>query len=314
MFDVYTITMDRRSYRVISFILQLATNKGSFFFWLFVRFVSAILPLITIYQFSQVINLLESHTSFITILWALVWIFVVRIIDNFLRLRSITKLEYEISAISFDIHNFFLADLKTDSTDERHEIVQSIRNFADASSVTLNLIKQPGIDSLVSLALIPPILFFLDFRVFILNFAYIFIYYAIDYYTTQRYAHLKNILNTHTETYYAKLQDSNDFDLEQKSWSRHFRRVANWGFSEWSLLQNTAVIFYSIIFLYLIYMVSVGDKQISDLVMIMGYVVQTQVLLNSISSIKDSLTDMLVGLQRLAKNTTVSAVDLDDLI
>jgi hypothetical protein len=46
----------------------------------------------------------------------------------------------------------------------------------------------------------------------------------------------------------------------------------------------------------------------------MGYVTQTQVLLNSISSIKDSLTDMLVGLERLAKNQTVSAVDLDDLI
>ena len=306
--------MDRRSYRVISFILHLATNKKSFFFWLSVRFVSAILPLITIYQFSHVVGLLEAKSPFINIFWALIWIFVVRIVDNFLRLRSITKLEYEIASISFDIHNFFLSDLKTNTKLERHEIVQSIRNFADASSVTLNLIKQPGIDSVVSLVLIPPILFLLDTRVFVLNFAYIFVYIAIDTYTTQRYAHLKDILNTHTETYYAKLQDSNDFNLEQKSWSRHFRRVANWGFSEWSYLQNTAVIFYSIILLYLIYLVTIGDKQVSDVVLIVGYVTQTQVLLNSLSSIKDSLTDMLVGLQRLAKNQIVSAVDLDDLI
>ncbi len=306
--------MDKRSYRVISFILHLATNRGSFFFWLFVRFISAILPLITIYQFSQIINLLENRTSFITILWALVWIFVVRILDNFLRLRSITKLEYEISCISFDIHNYFLSDLQAETKSERHEIVQSIRNFADASSVTLNLIKQPGIDSIVSLCLIPPILFFLDFRIFVLNFAYMFIYYAVDYYTTQRYAHLKDILNTHTETYYAKLQESNDFDLEQTSWSRHFQRLANWGFNEWSYLQHTAVIFYSLILLYLIYTVTTGTKQISDLVLIMGYITQTQVLLNSLSSIKDSLTDMLVGLERLAKNSTVSAIDLDDLI
>jgi len=306
--------MDRRSFHVFYFILHLASNKKSFFFWLFVRFVSAILPLITIYQFSNVVSLLEANSPFVDIFWALVWILVVRILDNFLRLRSITKLEYEISSISFDIHNFFLGDLKTNDKNERHEIVQSIRNFADASSVTLNLIKQPGIDSIVSLVLIPPILFFLDLRVFILNFAYIFVYIAIDTYTTQRYAHLRDILNTHTETYYGKLQESNDFDLEQKSWSRHFRRLANWGFFEWSYLQNTAVIFYSIIFLYLIYMVSSGAKQVSDLVLIMGYVVQTQVLLNSLSTIKDSLTDMLVGLQRLAKNSTVSAVDLDDLI
>lgn len=306
--------MDKRSYRVISFILQLATNKGSFFFWLFVRFVSAILPLVTIYQFSQVINLLESHTSFTKVLWALVWVLVIRLVDNFLRLRSITKLEYEISSISFDIHNFFLSDLKTEAKSERHEIVQSIRNFADASSVTLNLIKQPGVDSIVSLCLIPAILFFLDFKVFVLNFAYILIYYAIDYYTTQRYAHLKDILNTHTESYYAKLQDSNDFDLEQTSWSRHFMRFSNWRNTEWSFLQNTAVIFYSFIFLYLIYTVTTGLHQISDLVLIMGYITQTQVLLNSISEIKDSLTDMLVGLERLAKNSTVSVIDLDDLI
>jgi len=306
--------MDRRSYRVISFILQLATNKTSFFFWLFVRFVSAILPLITIYQFSNVVSLLEAKSAFEPIFWALIWIFIVRIIDNFLRLKSITKLEYEISAISFDIHNFFLSDLKTEAKSERHEIVQSIRNFADASSVTLNLIKQPGIDSIVSICLIPPILFFLDFKVFILNFAYIFVYTAIDIYTTQRYAHLKDILNTHTETYYAKLQDSNDFDLEQKSWSRHFQRLANWGHTEWFSLQNTAVIFYCAILLYLIYLVTNGTKQVSDLVLIIGYVTQTQVLLNSISSIKDSLTDMLVGLERLAKNQTVSAIDLDDLI
>lgn len=306
--------MDRRSYRVISFILQLTSNKGSFFFWLFVRFFSAILPLITIYQFSNVVGLLEAKSSLDIIFWALVWIFVVRIVDNFLRIRSITKLGYEISSISFDIHNFFLSDLKADTKAERHEIVQSIRNFADASSVTLNLIKQPGIDSIVSLVLIPPILYFLDFKVFVLNFAYIFIYFAIDIYTTQHYAHLKDILNTHTETYYAKLQDSNDFDLEQTSWSRHFHRLANWGFTEWSYLQNTAVVFYSIILLYLIFMVSNGTKQVSDLVLIIGYVTQTQVLLNSISSIKDSLTDMLVGLERLAKNSTVSSVDLDDLI
>ncbi|MFA7301727.1 MAG: hypothetical protein WC069_05430 [Candidatus Shapirobacteria bacterium] len=306
--------MDKRSYRVISFILQLATNRGRFFFWLFVRFISAILPLITIYQFSEVIKLLEKNSPFSFILWSLIWIFIVRIVDNFLRLRSVTQLEYEISSISFDIHNFFLSDLKAETKSERHEIVQSIRNFADASSVTLNLIKQPGIDSIVSLCLIPPILFFLDFRVFVLNFAYILIYTAIDIYTTQRYAKLKDILNTHTETYYAKLQESNDFDLEQKSWSRHFHRITRWGDFEWSVLQNTAVVFYSIILLYLIYLVSNGDKQVSDLVLIIGYVTQTQVLLNSITSIKDSLTDMLVGLERLAKNSTVSAIDLDDLI
>jgi len=303
-----------QTHKVIGFILKICQNKKSLLFWFFVRFLSAILPLVTIYQFSTVIRLLEQKAPLESVILAVFYIFLIRAIDNLTRLRSITKLEYEIAAVSFDIHNFFLSDLKTSTKTERHEIVQAIRNFSDASSSTLNLIKQPGIDSLVSILFIPAILLFLDFPAFILNIAYISVYYVVDFYTTQRYSHLKKILNTHTETYFAKLQDSNDFDLEQKSWSRHFRRLANWGNAEWNLLQNTAVIFYSLILFFQISQVISGGKQISDLVLVMGYITQTQVYLNSFSSIKDSLTDMLVGLDRLASNPTVSTVDLDDLI
>ena len=306
--------MDTQTYKVLSFILKICQNKKSLFFWFIIRFLSAILPLVTIYQFSGVVKLLEQKAPLESVVLAVFLIFLVRVIDNFTRLRSITKLEYEIAAVSFDIHNFFLSDLKTSTKSERHEIVQAIRNFADASSTTLNLIKQPGIDSFVSILFIPVILLFLNFPAFILNIAYIAVYYATDYYTTQRYAHLKNILNTRTEVYYAKLQDSNDFNPEQKSWSRHFRRLVDWGNIEWNLLQNTAVIFYSLILFLQISEVVGGNKQISDLVLVMGYITQTQVYLNSFSSIKDSLTDMLVGLNRLASNPTVSTVDLDDLI
>ena len=63
--------------------------------------------------------------------------------------------------------------------------------------------------------------------------ASILIYYSIDHYTTQHYSRLKNNLNTKTENYYAKLQDSNDFDLEKKAYNRHFERLTLWGFTEW---------------------------------------------------------------------------------
>jgi hypothetical protein len=44
----------------------------------------------------------------------------------------------------FDIHNFFSKDLVCETTEERHKSVQAIRNFADASSITLRLFRQPG--------------------------------------------------------------------------------------------------------------------------------------------------------------------------
>jgi hypothetical protein len=61
-------------------------------------------------------------------------------------------------------------------------------------------------------------------------------------------------------------------------------------------------------------MVSTNQKDLSDLVLIIGYVTQTQTFLNSFSQIKDSLTDMSVGLKHLAKNEAISAVNLEDLI
>jgi len=306
--------VNRQTRKVVSFILKVVSDKNHFFFWLFVRFVSATLPLVTIYQFSHVVKLVENQTPVNLVLWAVFLIFVIRIIDNFLRLRSISKLEKAISDISFNIHNFFLSDLKTETTEERHAIVQAIRNFADASSVTLNLIKQPGIDSLVSLIFVPSILFFLDFQIFIITVVSILIYYFIDHYTTQRYAQLKDIQNTKTEAYYAKLVEDNDFELEQATYSRHFKRLTHWSFIEWFSLQNTAVLFYSLSLFSLIHLISQGNRDISNLVLVMGYVSQVQVFLNSFSQIQDSLADMFVGLEHLAKNQSVAAIDLDDLI
>jgi hypothetical protein len=306
--------MSRETRKVLAFVLKIISDRKGLFYWAFIRFLSAILPLISIYLYSLVIKQLESKISLSTVIITVILTLLVRLLDNYLRLLSITRLEFIISNICFDIHNFFVTDIKAESKEERAATVQAIRNFSDASSVTLNLIKQPGIDSLVSILFIPIILFIIDFPSFVITLAYILTYYFIDAYTTQRYAQLKDIQNSKTEAYYAKLQDSNDYDLEQKSYTRHFNRLCKWSFTEWSFLQNSSVFFYCLNLFYLINAVYTGDKNISDLVLVMGYVTQTQIFLNSFSNIKDSFTDMNVGLEHLAKNQAISAIDLDDLI
>jgi ABC-type multidrug transport system fused ATPase/permease subunit len=238
----------------------------------------------------------------------------VRLVDNFLRLKSIFRLDECISDIGFDIHNFFTKDLHTENKEERHQSIQAIRNFSDASAMTLTLFRQPGIDSIVSLSIIPIILWFVDLRVFVLEIVYITVYMIIDYYTTQRYVKLRDLQNTKIETYYGKLQESNDVELEQKSFTRHFTRLSNWNFVEWFVLQNGAVFFYCLILGYSIIAVYSGYKQISDVVLIMGYITSTQTYLNSFSEIKDSLANMTVAVDHLAKNKSISVIDLDDLV
>jgi ABC-type multidrug transport system fused ATPase/permease subunit len=306
--------MSKKTRQVVKLIFQIIQNKPVFIFWVVIRFISAIFPLITIYLFSKTINLVETKSDFSTIFFYIVAIFVIRIIDNFTRIRSVTKLDECISNIGFDIHNYFISDLKSETKLERHESVQAIRNFAEATAWTLKLFCQPGIDSIISLISIPIILLFVDFKVFILEIAYIIIYYAIDYYTTQHYANFKDIQDTKTEIYYAKLQETNDVDLEQKTFSRHFSRLTNWCFTEWFTLQNTAIFFYVLIFAYLIISVSAGVKLISELVLIISYISSTQSYLNSFSEIKDSMADMSVAVNHLAKNKSITTIDSDDLV
>jgi len=295
-------------------IFKIIQDKSRFLFWFFIRFLSSLLPLLTIYLYSQVISSIENQTVFTSVFFLVLIILFVRLLDNFLRLKSIFKLDECISNISFDIHNFFTKDLHTKDKEERHQSIQAIRNFSDASAMTLTLFRQPGIDSIVSLAVIPIILWFVDLRVFVLEIVYIFIYMIVDYYTTQKYVKLRDLQNTKTETYYGKLQESNDVELEQKTYTRHFTRISNWNFIEWFVLQNSAVFFYCLILAYSIISVYSGVKQISDVVLIMGYISSTQIYLNSFSEIKDNLANMTVAVDHLAKNKSISVIDLDDLV
>lgn len=306
--------MTSRSRKLIAFILKILRRESVIFFWFFIRFLSALFPLVTVYLFSYVVKLLETKADFHQIAIAILFILIIRLIDNYSRLISIARLEFHISNIGFAIHNFFMADLKTETKIERHESIQAIRNFADATTLLLRLIRQPGIDSFVSLFLTPIILLFVDPRIAVLEVTYILIYFFIDKYTTQHYGHLRDIQNTKTEVYYAKLQESNDIELEQTSYTRHFNRIARWQFTEWFLLQNSAVFFYILILLFLVFEVTGGSKDISTVVLIMGYVANTQTYLNSFSDIQDSLTDMSIALEHLAKNKTISVLDLDDLM
>ncbi|MFA5532081.1 MAG: hypothetical protein WDA13_00590 [Candidatus Shapirobacteria bacterium] len=306
--------MLKKTHLTIIFIFKIIKNKRRFLFWLFIRFLSALLPLLSIYLFSLAIKNLETNAVFTSVFFLMILILLVKVVDNFTRLKSVFKLDECISDIGFDAHNYFNKDLKTETKEERHKIVQAIRNFADASCITLKLFCQPGMDSVVSLIAIPTILFIVDFKIFVLEVAYILIYMIFDYYTTQKYVKFRDIQNTKIESYYAKFQESNDIDLEQKTFTRHFTRLSNWNFIEWFLLQNTAVFFYTLIFAYSIIAVLSGQKQISDVVLIMGYAASSQTFLNSFSEIKDSLTDVTVAIDHLAKNKHISAVDLDDLV
>ncbi|MGI5841104.1 MAG: hypothetical protein ACOX6N_02745 [Patescibacteria group bacterium] len=306
--------MTRETREIIRFILKLVCHKNSFFFWVLIRFISALFPMLSIYLYSRVIKYLETGASLDQIYLLITAIISVFIFDNLSRLLSIHSLNSIISQTELGIHQFMIIGLKTYNKKIRHEVVQAIRNFGEAVRTTLELIRQPGIDAVVSFAVVPTILLFIDIRIFILEIAYIVTYYFVDVYTTEKYTKLKDVQNQKTEVYYAKLQDSNRIKKESLEFTNHFKKLCRWGFVEWFSLQNIAVSFYTIILFYLIHQVQSDQKQISDLVLIMGYVTSTQVFLNNLSSVKDRLADTKVALSRLADSKYLMSVGLNDFM
>lgn len=306
--------MHRETRQLIRLIVRLIKTKNSFFFWFFIRFISTFLPLISVYLFSIIIRQLENGLPVNQIIFTLISLLFVYLSDNFTRLLSIHKLGYIISNTEFGIHQFLLAGVNTQDKKVRHETVQTVRNFSEAVRTTLEIIRQPGLDSLVSLFTIPLLLYFLDFKVFILALAYIAVYLFTDQYTTEKYVALKDIQNAKTEVYFAKLQDSNDVKTEDHQYQHQFQKLCSWNFLEWFTLQNIAVIFYSLVFLYLIFKTTHQLDQISDVVLIMSYIALIQTHLNSISNIKDRLADTEVALERLSNCRDCLSVDLSDLM
>ena len=299
--------------QTLKIINNLAENKKPFYGWLFLRFISALFPILTVYLYSMVIKAIEINASFKVTLGIVISVFASRLIDNFTRLLSTYKLDYEIGHIQLDIHHSLVKSIKAKDKKMRHKAIQAIRNFSDAASTTLTIFKQPGIDSLVSFITIPIILFIVDFRIFILQVSYMATYYFIDVYTTEKYTKIKNRHNSKIESYYAKLQSVKKFKFEETHVKKTYRKLSNWGIVEWSILQNISVVFYIFVLFYLVFQVSFGLKSISDLVLVMGYITSTQVFLNNISSIKDSLADTKVALHRLLDKNKSMAVDYDDL-
>jgi ABC-type multidrug transport system fused ATPase/permease subunit len=302
----------RETREAIKYIYRLIYEKNQFIFWFFIRIISVLIPPLSVYLFSQIIRCLETNCSPNRAYFLVFITFISYLVDNFLRLLSVHKLQYLIYKTESHIQKFFTQDLQLQDKKKRHQAIQTIRNFSDATRLTMEVINQPGIDGFVSLFYLPTLVFFLDFRVFILQIAYILVYFFTDEYTTGLYAAIKEDQNKKIENYYGKLQSSNDISLESSQLLKQYHRLCAHGFWEWFSLQNTAVVFFSLVLTYLVYSVVVGNKQISDIFLLTSYLVSTQVFLNSISLVKDRLADTKVAIFRLSKNKTTS-VDFDDL-
>jgi len=100
--------MIKKTKFTILLVFKIIQDKKRFLFWLGVRLFSALLPLLTTYLFSKVIADIENKIIFSSIFFLILLILIVRVVDNFTRIRSVYRLDECISDIGFDIHNYLI--------------------------------------------------------------------------------------------------------------------------------------------------------------------------------------------------------------
>lgn len=306
--------MSKETRQAIKLILNFISGKQTFYFWLSIRALSVLLPPISLYLFSRVIHCLEFKCPTTDTQGLLFFTIISYVIYNFLKVISMHRLHFLTNRAECDIQGYLVDGLHTKTNKKRHTLIQSIRNFSEAARQTMEVLLNPGIDGIVSLFYLPILVLLTDFRVFIIQGAFILVYYFTDIYTTDHYKRRRDELDKSIEDYYAKLQDSNTVDTENTHLILNYASLSHWNIIEWLTLDNIATVFYGLSLVYLVASYLNGEKEVSQIILLASYFTSTRVFMEAITSVKDKLTDTKVALRRLLRSKHYLSLDFEDLV
>lgn len=306
--------MTKESRQVALLILRFIEERRNFIFFLLLRIISVLIPPLSVNFFTKSLHCIETNCGQTTLITQLAITISSLFVANTLREISLHNIQYLINKAECDVQSVLIAGFNSKTTKTRHVLIQSMRNFSEAARTTMESLLGPGIDGLVLLIYIPFLTFFVDFRIFIIQIAYICLFYFVDVYTTDKYKDRRDDLDKNIENYYAKLQDSNKIDEENTALVNGYQNIYTFTMWEWLSLQNINAFFYSSILVFLIISLQNKEKQISDVVLLTSYLASTQSFLVTLSQVRDKLTDTKVALRRLLKSRAYNSVGFEDLM
>ena len=291
--------------KLISSLIINSLKNRLFIFWFSVRIVSTAGPLITTYLFASVISALENKKGIEEILIILGVLLGVQIIENFLRLLSKTRIEFYSSRLVITLHQVLLSSSSNEKP-PRKELVQAVINLCQSLDKFILYLKETGISGVVHFFIVPVILFFIDIRVFVLEMLLILIYLGTTFIMTRKYEKIYEKYYESTEGYYAKLFNYGDATSSAGNVLINMRFLQNFVFFMWGSLQNIIAIFQFLVPLIVVADIIAGTRQISDLVLVVGYTKESQGFLNNFTSAYEKFMEVDAGIERLEEDSKLS--------
>lgn len=279
-------------------------NIKSVYAWFFVRFLNTFFPLAITWIFAQGVAALETGKSLRYVIQIyLIWV-VAHVLDNLLRIGSRARIRILMESAFIELQEHLV--YQTNHSKNRVEIIQAIRNLTDALRVFIDYVINSGLPGVVKFISVPIILYLIDKKIFIAEVVLIFIYLILVYVLSKIYERKFENLDTAHESYYAAiLERKNPKIIAQRGEGvkKGVKGVESIIFYQWISFQDLIALFQFIV----IGMIAIdfinGTKQISDLVLIVGYTNESQGFLNSVTSGVDSIMQIEAGIDRLVETT-----------
>ena len=291
--------------KLISSLIIKSLKNRPFIFWFLIRIVSTAGPLVTTYLFASVVSALENKKGIEEILVILGILLGVQIVENFLRLLSKTRIEYYSSRLVITLHQVLLSS-SSNSRPPRKELVQAVINLCQSLDKFILYLKETGISGVVHFFIVPVILFFIDIRVFVLEMLLILIYLGTTFIMTRKYEKIYEKYYESTEGYYAMLFNTGDATSSAGKVLINMRFLQNFIFFMWGSLQNIVAVFQFLVPLVVVADVIAGTRQISDLVLVVGYTKESQGFLNNFTSAYEKFMEVDAGIERLEEDSKVA--------
>ena len=268
--------------------------------WLGVRILASFGPLAVTYIFSKAIEAIELGHSFNVVLEFFLWLLFIEVAEHLLRLSSKSMLGYygEIALIKIQQQG---VELLHPSSKVRNELVQALRNLTQALRRFVMFSYNNGIQGLVSFASVPILLFFIDKRVFVVQVVLIVLYLIFNVYISKIYEQKFEKYDESREYYFSALLANKGTVKPANYVFKYFARVQKVFFINWFSVQNLVTLFIFIVTYIALKDLFVGTKNISDLILIVGYMKESKMFLNNITGLLARLMEIDAGVERLVK-------------
>jgi len=274
--------------------------SSSFLCWVVVRFISSSGSLFTIYLYALGIRYLENGFIFPDVVKIFGTYTCIVIATNIIRPSSKQGMNYASEKNLINIQKILIRSSDPKGA-RRKELVQSLFNLSEGVRVFVTFLGDGGIPAVLHLTSIPIILYFVDSKILIYLIAFIVVYVGISYYFSGIYKDYFVSYDKAREQYLSVMIESDDILKEAKNLIHKIKHLMITVSFTWVSVQNIGAVFQFVVIVTVVLDIFNGTKQISDLVLVVGYTAMYHTYLNQVTKFLQSVMQIRAGVTRFER-------------